>query len=46
MSYQFVFRCFPPRPKKPFRLQDVAKYIHNICKGQIGLGDRVVKAKN
>ena len=35
------------RPKKPFGLQNVARYIHNICKGHLGSvgGNRVVKAK-
>ena len=38
VSYQFYFRCSPPlTPKKPFGLQNVAIYIHNICKGHLGL---------
>ena len=48
VSYQFVLKCPPIRPKKPFGLQNVATYIHNICKWHIGSwrGGGGVKAKD
>ena len=36
VSFGFIFRCFPPRPKMPFGQRYVAINIYNICKGHFG----------